>query len=117
MDAAELSPDLLAGERELAIRHARNQVLIQLAIVAACIGFVMFVGIDQQVGLVIALGIMAAAGAVYDARWWIWLRDAGPADAYNRLQQRPEFEVVAERTRSKVVVPLLAVALWWWLRR
>lgn len=117
MDASELSPDLLASEREVAIRLARNQVVIQLAIVAACSVAVAVAGPGHYPDVVIGVGVMAAAAALYDARWWIWLRDAEPAEAYTRLQQRPEFETFLERTRLRLVLPLVILGLWWWLRK
>jgi hypothetical protein len=117
VDAADVSPDVLIQEREVAIQQARGSVLIQAAFLAAVILILVVFRPSRETDWLWVVVITGAVALVYHARWWLRLRESNPFEAYGSLQQREEFERFARRTRLTLFIMPVAFALWWWFGR
>ena len=114
---ANLESEFLIRERDLAIRQARAQVAIQIAVLAGCLSILAGLGFPRRVAWTVGVVTAGAVATAYDVRWWLWLRRAEPAEAYQRLQQRENVVGGKRRARMTLMASASLFALWSWLGR
>jgi hypothetical protein len=113
----DLGFDLLASEQALAIRQARRQVAIDASALAVFVTVWTLVGFPRQLAWTVGIVASGAITTIADLRWWLWLRDATPADAYDRLQSHSDLDGAASRPWLTRILTIGLFAIWWRLAR
>src|SRR4051794_38998800 len=87
----DLSVEFITEERQVALRQAGTQVVIELVVLLALViwgvwwrAWASYDALASTAGLIVAGSLQTA----YDLHWWRWLRHAEPGEAYRRLQTR-----------------------------
>jgi fatty acid desaturase len=117
MGSIDLGFDVLASEQALAIRQARHQVAVDAATVALFVGIWTLTGFSRQLAWSAGIVVPGLIRTAVDLRWWQWLRDAAPADAYDRLQARSDLDPAAARPWLTGSLSVGLIATWWLLAR
>src|SRR5262245_49583528 len=76
----------------LAVKQARGQVLLQMAVMLLCVVLLVLARFPRRLAWTVGILTTGAVATAYDVRWWLWLRRADPVEGYRRLQARPTHE-------------------------
>jgi hypothetical protein len=101
----------------MTVRQARGQVLLQLAVIAACVLFWVVLGFPRQIAWTVGMITAGAVATAYDIRWWLWVRRTNPVEVHARLQARDDREGGVFRSRLTLLVSFGLFTLWWFVRR
>lgn len=97
----------------VAVDQARWQVIIELAVIAAFVMLSAASGFHRQFAWMVGMMTAGAIATAYDIRWWLWLRQANPVEAYARVQARDGREGGSFRSRLTLIATVGLLALWW----
>lgn len=110
----ELVSERVAGEiYPIAVSQARERVFYQAVVIGFLLAGFAIAGFRQGDRWYIGMLAMLIVSAVYDFRWWMWVRRAGPAEAFTRLQARTGREGGSARTTLTLMVVVVLLGLWW----
>ena len=116
---SELGSERVARELyPLAVQQARGRVILQLSVIAGFLLLVSLAGFPRRQAYFTGMFAIGVVAAIYDVRWWLWLRRADPVEGFTRLQARnPLKEGGAIRQGLIAGVWALALAMWWYFSR
>ena len=101
----------------IAVRQARERVILQVSIILTFVVLGAAGGFRRDMMFYVGMFAVGVVSMVYDFRWWRWVRQADPVDAYARLQARTAQEGGAARQWLTVAISVVALATWWFLGR
>jgi len=101
----------------VAVGQARGQVIIQLAVIVAFVGYWAVFSFRRELAWTVGMITSGAVATACDVRWWLWLRRADPVEAYARVQARDEQKVGSVRFVLTLLVSFGLLALWWRLTK
>lgn len=102
--AAEIYP--------LTVKQARTKVLIQVAVIAVLVVTGWAGGFPRSWAIGAAMVGAGVVAAIIDLRWWLWVRQADPVDAYRLLQIRDDSHVIGKRSPATTIVSIMVMVLW-----
>lgn len=99
----------------LAVRQARGRVVLQFSVIAGYLVLLELGGFPRHWAWFTGMFAVGVVAAIYDVRWWMWLRRANPVEGFARLQARsPLKEGGAIRQALIALVWGAALCVWWY---
>jgi len=112
MNPADLpSDDVVRELYPVTVRQARTQAVVEVAALTVYLVLLVITGFPKQLAFFGGMLLMGIAATAYDLRWWLWLRNADPRDAYVRAQARDD-SYAGPRSPLFAVVIIILVAIW-----